>query len=278
MAENAGRPDDASDCLTKRANIQISKEDGMKRILVAALTAVFFLLLQSCGGGGNSSAGDGSCGANANSGTGVNKQYCSPLIVNYQFEGVTSASIADQSGNDLTLFASGCAIAPGISGNGLACGTSGSAQTTGHVQDFAGQLSRKAQMTLQAWLNFSQNTGTDYIASFDGSFQVYLKAGLIHFSPAFPADVAFTPILNPNTWYNLAITYDGATVKFYLDGTLIQSVSLLSRIGDGFLNDANLKIAPVFSDGHFVGIIDGFRIYDTVLSAADVAANFTQLR
>lgn len=74
----------------------------------------------------------------------------------------------------------------------------------------------------------------------------------------------------PNRWYHLALTYDGATARFYVDGTLTasQAVSGAPQWGGDAL---------VFGDG-FMGLIDEVVLYDRALTAAEVIGRFDKYR
>jgi hypothetical protein len=77
--------------------------------------------------------------------------------------------------------------------------------------------------------------------------------------------------LQANTWYHLAVTYDGEDFKAYKDSILITNNS--SPSGDPDSESTTLKLGrhSLYGD-HFGGIIDDVRIYNYALSEADIAA------
>ena len=67
-----------------------------------------------------------------------------------------------------------------------------------------------------------------------------------------------------NTWSHLALSYDGATLRSYVDGVLAGSEA---RAGAAAGRGA-LHVGRGFS-----GLVDELRVYDRALSAAEVAAD-----
>jgi Concanavalin A-like lectin/glucanases superfamily len=74
--------------------------------------------------------------------------------------------------------------------------------------------------------------------------------------------------LTLNAWSHLATTYDGASWKFYVNGTLVASRAFAAPIGvsTGALRIGGNNIWPEW----FKGQIDEVRIYSRALSAAEV--------
>jgi len=80
-----------------------------------------------------------------------------------------------------------------------------------------------------------------------------------------------------NTWTHLATTYDGANMRFYVNGVLAGTTA-----GTGTINAANgaLRIggnnsAPLGLGEFFKGLIDEVRVYNRALSAAEITADMT---
>jgi hypothetical protein len=80
--------------------------------------------------------------------------------------------------------------------------------------------------------------------------------------------VGATAALTLNAWTHLATTYDGASWKFYVNGTLVASRAFAAPIGvsTGALRIGGNNIWPEW----FKGQIDEVRIYSRALSAAEV--------
>ncbi|MCX7834832.1 MAG: choice-of-anchor D domain-containing protein [bacterium] len=70
-------------------------------------------------------------------------------------------------------------------------------------------------------------------------------------------------------WYHVAATYNGSSVRFYLNGVFTNAVSYSGSLGS--FTSARLQIG--YSDNgldHFVGKLDEIRIYNRVLSDAEI--------
>jgi hypothetical protein len=70
-------------------------------------------------------------------------------------------------------------------------------------------------------------------------------------------------------WYHLACTYDGNTMRIYINGEEDNSVS---KSGDIFVNDSLWYIGAFnyANDAHFNGLIDDVRIYNHALSPGEI--------
>ena len=77
--------------------------------------------------------------------------------------------------------------------------------------------------------------------------------------------------LSLNEWFHVAGTYDGDSVKLYINGQLDQQDSTggVDILQDS--NDLSIGNTADIDDRAFIGKIDDVRIYDYALSAAEVA-------
>ena len=75
-------------------------------------------------------------------------------------------------------------------------------------------------------------------------------------------------------WQHLAGSYDGATARVYLDGTLIASRSFAGNVGDS--NTWHIGAYGSSPGQFFDGLIDDVRIYDRALSVAEIQADLSQ--
>jgi len=80
--------------------------------------------------------------------------------------------------------------------------------------------------------------------------------------------------LQADTWYHLAATYDGNSLKAYKDGTLITSTPTPEGSSDAENETLKLGRHAQYADttNYFGGILDDVRIYNYALSADDISA------
>jgi len=79
-----------------------------------------------------------------------------------------------------------------------------------------------------------------------------------------------TPLDTVDVWYHVAVSYDGATACFYINGApagcLFYGANLFGTGGRGY------TIGGRGMTGTFAGLIDELTVYDRVLTAAEIAA------
>ena len=78
-------------------------------------------------------------------------------------------------------------------------------------------------------------------------------------------------VLAANTWSHIAGTYDGATVKLYVNGVLAGSQAVTGNI---LTSTGALRIGgnAVWGE-YFAGLIDEVRIYNTALTQTQIQAD-----
>jgi Concanavalin A-like lectin/glucanases superfamily len=77
-----------------------------------------------------------------------------------------------------------------------------------------------------------------------------------------------TATLAANTWTHLALTYDGATIRLYVNGT---QVSSLAQTGTIVSSTNPLQIGGDSTFGqYFAGMIDEVRVYNVALTATQI--------
>jgi hypothetical protein len=131
------------------------------------------------------------------------------------------------------------------------------------------------QGTLEAWVN-STSIATD---------QMFIAAGAINYvrivgSRVFASlgvngvqrTLSGATTLLSNTWYHLVVTFDGATIKIYVNGVLDGSTAAPGSLTWPAASTMNIGR---YIDGsrHFVGKLDEVAIYTTALTAAQVLAH-----
>lgn len=136
-----------------------------------------------------------------------------------------------------------------------------------------------APRTVEFWfrtpLNLSVNTesalfqyGTPSVSQMFGLITSGNASGRLYFY-GHADDLAGTTVLEPDTWYHTAVTYDGATVRLYLNGSLDASgAKTLNTV----LDTNGITIGSRPGSSKWKGQIDEPTLYNRALSAAEVAA------
>ena len=199
----------------------------------------------------------------------------SGLVAAYGFEEGTGSNVADVSGNGNNgVITAATWNNSGRFGKALSFNGSSSLVT---VNDSA-SLDMTSAITLEAWVNPSSTATAWRDILYKATDTWFLmgstpQAGAPDFGGTFAStNVYGTGTVPVNTWTHLAATYDGATMKFYVNGVLANSRAQTGAIAasSGALSIGGDSI-PHDSGPHFwAGLIDEVRIYNRALTAAEV--------
>jgi Concanavalin A-like lectin/glucanases superfamily len=95
-----------------------------------------------------------------------------------------------------------------------------------------------------------------------------------HVSTPGETDTRGTAQLALNTWTHLAVTYDGSTLRLYVNGTQVSSKAVTGAMPAG---TQPLRIGGNAIWGeYFAGLIDEVRIYNRALSSAEIGSDMTR--
>ncbi|HEX6761239.1 MAG TPA: LamG-like jellyroll fold domain-containing protein [Gaiellaceae bacterium] len=202
----------------------------------------------------------------------------SGLVAAYAFDEGSGTSVADQSGNGNTgTVQNGTWGAAGKFGKALQFNGS---STRVNVPD-AASLHLTTGMTLEAWVNPSTVNGAWRDVIYKGNDNYYLEAtssngskpdgGLI--AGGSYADAFGTSALPANSWSFLAETYDGSTLRLYVNGTQVASTAHTGAISTS-TNQLQIGGDSLYGQ-YFAGMIDEVRVYNTALSATQIQADQT---
>jgi hypothetical protein len=126
-------------------------------------------------------------------------------------------------------------------------------------------------MTLEAWIIPSRLTGIWRDVIYKGDDNYYLEADSTSSKPATRgagSSLFGTAALTTNTWTHLAGTYDGATMRMYVNGVQVSSRAQTGQIA---ISTSPLQIGGDTIYGqYFPGRIDEVRIYNRALSATEI--------
>ena len=82
-----------------------------------------------------------------------------------------------------------------------------------------------------------------------------------------------------NTWFNIAGTYDGSTIRQYTNGVQVDSLNYVGTPASGGEIRINRRWDDVVSSGNlFDSNIAAVRVYNRALSASEISQNFNALR
>ena len=138
-------------------------------------------------------------------------------------------------------------------------------------------LSGLAKASLMAWVDLSSSYTSNGVVLGEKNFQiqitgskqlqVVLNGSTLSFSTV--VSPFTTSTLNEKQWYHVAATYDGATLKLFLNGTLVAS----SAISGAITTDTSLLTIgrnPTAGDSYFKGKIDEVRVFNVALTDSQV--------
>ena len=95
------------------------------------------------------------------------------------------------------------------------------------------------------------------------------SAGAFAYGGAYNLDS--TTSISTGVWYHVAATYDGTTLKVYVNGTLDNTKTIsLSSFSYSMTHIGELYYSQSTADRHFDGDIDEIALFNTALSAAEI--------
>src|SRR6185437_12272294 len=200
------------------------------------------------------------------------------LVAAYGFDEGTGTTVTDASGNGNTgTITNATWAATGKFGKALQFnGTSARVNVPN-----AASLQLSTGMTLEAWVNPSAVSSAWRDVIYKGNDNYYLEAtstnasrpdaGMI--AGGSYADAVGTSALAANTWSYLTETYDGSTLRLYVNGTQVASVAHTGAIASS-TNALQIGGDTIYSQ-YFAGLIDEVRIYNVALTAAQIQTDMT---
>jgi hypothetical protein len=200
-------------------------------------------------------------------------------VAAYGFNEGSGSAVADSSGSGNTgTLTSTTWSSAGEYGGALSFNGNSSWVT---VAD-AASLDLTNQMTLEAWVDpnqlgsswrtviVKQQTGGRVYGLYGGTPSTVPGAVV---NPGAEIQLLGTSALPRNTWTHLAATWDGSTLRLYVNGTLAASRAATGTLPNstGPLRIGGTSVAKQF----FKGLIDEVRVYNRALGQAEIQADMT---
>jgi outer membrane protein assembly factor BamB len=200
----------------------------------------------------------------------------SGLVAAYGFNEGSGTSVADASGNGNTGTITGATWASaGKYGKALQFNGTNALVTVPN----AASLQLSSGMTLEAWVNPSTVNANWRDVIYKGNDNYYLEATSTNASKPDAgmiaggsyADAVGTAKLTASTWSYLTETYDGSTLKLYVNGTLVASTAHTGAIASS-TNPLQIGGDSLYGQ-NFAGLIDEVRLYNVALTAAQIQSD-----
>ena len=215
------------------------------------------------------------------------------IVANGQAQGEVNANLVlalafNETSGTTATDASGRGNNGAISGATRTTGRFGGALSFDGVDDWvtvadAASLDLTSGMTLEAWVKPStlggwrtailkETTGGLAYALY-GNDDVPRPASYVNVG-GLDQSVPGTAALSTTDWTHLAATFDGATLRLYVNGALTNSNAVAGQL---ITTTGALRIGgnSVWGE-YFAGLIDEVRVYDRPLSAAEIGADMTK--
>ena len=198
------------------------------------------------------------------------------LVAAYPFDEGTGIAVTDVSGAGNHGAASNTTWSTaGRFGDALAFNGTSALVNIPH----SASLNLTAGMTLEAWVKPTAVSAAWRDVIYKGNDRYYLEG--TSSNGGFPAGGATvgtsnleaygTAALATDTWTHLAATYDGATMRLYVNGTQVSSTPRSGAIQTS-TNPLQIGGDSVFGQ-YFAGLIDEVRVYDGALSATEIQSD-----
>jgi hypothetical protein len=190
-----------------------------------------------------------------------------PLLA-YGLDASSGTTVADSSGNNRGATLTSGTWTAGRYGNAVAFDGNATRIRSDANVSLAGAF------TIEAWVFNPTTAPYETVATIGPNRDFYLAGGIPRFDSG-PTFLSFGAALPVNTWQHLAITYDGTTMRAYVEGALYGTPQAISL---GAVNAPVQVGAWIFGGGnadYLSGTIDEVRIYDRALSQAEIAADRT---
>lgn len=216
------------------------------------------------------------------------------LVLHYDFEDVAGGTVRDSSGSGLNgtlLNPTAASAVTSVDGSKalLLPGGASSSTTAAYVAVPNGLFKDLHATTISTWLKWSGgddfqwvynlgkdlNTATFATPSFSGDSTT--RSSIKPVNGSAEVGVPGTGKLRTNQWVNLVTTIDGSSITYYLNGVTLGTRAAtidLAKVMYSASNTTSGFLGKPFWSGHpfLAGALDDFRVYDSAMTPAQVAA------
>jgi hypothetical protein len=196
-------------------------------------------------------------------------------------EAVGSVSVTDASSGNRHGSIAGAQVVAGKYGNALSFDGVNDMVTVQGDQ----ALALASAMTLEAWVRPTDVTGWRTVMLMENaptaSYYLYANDPNLNRPAAYYESGANVRLINgtttlpANAWTHLAVTYDGANMRLYVNGELVRTVARAGAINSG-IGPLRIGGNTVWPNEFFRGLIDEVRIYNRALSADEVVGDMAR--
>lgn len=200
------------------------------------------------------------------------------LVLRFGFEEGTGSAVTDLSGNGNTgAFTGAAAWTSGQQGGGVAVD---GAASTGVTAADSPSLTFSNALTVAAWIkpaDCSHGTSghntvvakdSEFLLAFDNTCGIanYVSTNVGGWTGDFPGTKVAV-----NTWSHLAVTYDGSTIRSYLNGVLQSAGTAKNGTVNNTTVAAYVGRRPDCCTQTFNGVIDDVAVFKRALSAPELS-------
>lgn len=201
----------------------------------------------------------------------------------YSFDSSSGTTLSDVSGqNNTVTLLNGPTWSAGKYGNALSFDGSNDAGVASSANPTLNLVGRS--FTLSAWVNARSNSSWQMIVNkpfgsghsapyFDWSMHRETSTGrLVAFLGCEGVQRTSNAAIPLNTWTHVAVTYDGASLRHYINGALDRTTSVTCSISN--TNSRPIRIGANGAGAEVMnGLIDDVRIYNRPLSGTEIQAD-----
>ncbi len=215
----------------------------------------------------------------------VHNAHAATPVAAYSFDAGAGSQVADVSGAGIEMTLR--------NGATWSAGRFGKAASFDGINDFAVANFASPSLnlaggrfTISAWINPRSNAGWQMIVNkphgsshsspyFDWSLHREMGTGkIVAFLGCDRQQRASSSATPLNAWTHVAVTYDGTSLRHYINGVLDRTTALSCSVTN--TNSMAIRIGANAGSGEVMnGLIDDVRIYDATLSAAQILTDMS---